>query len=80
MNALDKGIPVYDIFRYVLHGVLEEEGISMAVERTWLSGLKLDRVYRVPIGEVRRIRRDLVQPHKQLFCVGNGPNKDPARP
>jgi hypothetical protein len=78
MNALNKSIPVHDILRYVLHRILEKEGISVAIERSWVSGLKLDRVHRVPKGEVRRIRRDLVQPRKQLLCVGNSPKKDSA--
>ena len=79
MNALDKGIPVNNILRYIFHCVLEEKGISVAIKRAWLSGLELDRVYRVPEGEVWRIRRDLIQPRMQLLCVGNGPNKHAAR-
>jgi hypothetical protein len=34
MDALDKSFPVNDILRHILHCVLEEEGISVAVERT----------------------------------------------
>jgi hypothetical protein len=78
MNALDKSIPVNDILRYIFDCVLEEKGISVAIKRAWLSGLELDRVYRVPEGEIRRIRRDLIQPRKQLLRVGNGPNKHAA--
>jgi len=50
----------------------------VTVERTWLSGFKLDRVYRVPEREVPLVDRDLIQPHKQLLCVGDGPNEDPS--
>jgi hypothetical protein len=79
INALDKGIPVNNVLRYIIYCVLKEERISVAVERTWLSGFKLDRVYRVPEREVPRIGRDLIQPHKQLLRVGDGPNEDASR-
>lgn len=78
MNALDKGIPVNNVLWHIIHCVFKEEGISVAVERTWLSGFKLDRVYRVPEREVPCVGRDLVQPHKQLLRVGDGPNEDPS--
>jgi len=78
MNALDKGIPLDNVLRYIIHCVFKEKGISVAVERTWVSGLKLDRVHRVPEREIPRVGRDLVQPHKQLLRVGDGPNEDPS--
>jgi hypothetical protein len=78
MDALDKIIPVNDILRHVFHRFFEKKGISVAVERTWLSGFKLDRVYRIPKGQILCVWGDLIQPRKQLFRVGDGPNKNAA--
>jgi len=54
---------------------LEKEGIPVTVERSWVTCFKPDRVHRVPEGKLGRVGGDLIQSHKQLFCVRNGPNE-----